>query len=62
MGINKEAFQLCAVSLFFTTSHVRIRINTTSHARVRIRYFKSCVLHLNEFERSYDKIIITDNK
>ena len=49
MGVNGEALQLCIV-LFFTTSHVRIRINTTSHmticisttsyARIHIRYYK----------------------
>ena len=65
MGINKEAFQLCAVYknlYFFATSHMKIRINTTSHTRIHIRYFKSHVLHLNvcnEIECSYDKIIIT---
>ena len=50
MGVNGEALQLCIV-LFFTTSHVRIRINTTSHmticisttsyVRIHIRYYKS---------------------
>ena len=49
MGVNEEALQLCII-LFFTTSHVRIHINTTSHmticisttsyARIHIRYYK----------------------
>ena len=43
MGVNGEAFQLGAVYKklsFFTTSHVRICINTASRMRIRIRYLQ----------------------
>jgi len=32
-------------AVFYTTSHMRICINTTSHARIRIRYY--CMLQWN---------------